>query len=376
MITYLSIYIYLAVISLNEIKNSYDSKKTFFILLFIFMLLFVSGRHNVGGDYVKYLYWFEYAKLTPPTGISSLLGLNYITIFIHALSLNYFFFNFVCALIFLLGIFKFLNLSNERLFVFILLIPTMIYIVGLGYTRQSVSIGFLCLAIYYWSENMNGKKIIFFILSVLTHLTSIIFFFLLFYKTYEKIKLNKLYVLSTLFISFLFVFFILYFNDLNNLSSAIGLDVKINIENSRFKFLKFLAHLLPCIIFIIFIKRFSKDEKIYPLYFFSVVITIFVTVAMIILKILIAKSSFIDVMADRILLPCLLIEALIFVKLYSIVNFEYKFLFKILILFYFGFMLFVWLEFADNSHAWKPYRSIFLESYDYDYNVFEFESEE
>ena len=46
----------------------------------------------------------------------------------------------------------------ERLFIFILLIPTMIYVVGMGYTRQSVSIGFLCFAIYYWSENMNVKK--------------------------------------------------------------------------------------------------------------------------------------------------------------------------------------------------------------------------
>jgi hypothetical protein len=373
LITYLSIYIYLTVILLSEIKLNHDSKKFYFILLFIFILLFVSGRHYVGGDYVKYLYWFEHAKLFPPKGLSLLFGLNYITIFSHTLSLNYFLFNFLCALIFLSGIFKFLNISNERLFVFILLIPTMIYVVGLGYTRQSVSIGFLCLAIYYWSENKNVKKFIFFILSVLVHLSSLIFIFILFYKSYEKIKFSKLYVLSTLTIGFLFIFFILYFNSLYNLSSAIGLDVKINIANSRFKYLKFLAHIAPCIIFIFFLKEFKKDKKIYPLYFFSVVITITVIVAMIILKILIAKSSFIDVMADRILLPFLLIEALIFVRLYSIVNLEYKFLFKLLILFYFGFMLFIWLEFADNSYVWQPYRSILLESYNADFNVFEFE---
>ena len=214
MITYLSIYIYLTVILLSEIKLNHDSKKFYFILLFIFILLFVSGRHYVGGDYVKYLYWFEHAKLFPPKGLSLLFGLNYITIFSHTLSLNYFLFNFLCALIFLSGIFKFLNISNERLFVIILLIPTMIYVVGLGYTRQSVSIGFLCLAIYYWSENKNVKKFIFFILSVLVHLSSLIFIFILFYKSYEKIKFSKLYVLSTLTIGFLFIFFILYFNSL------------------------------------------------------------------------------------------------------------------------------------------------------------------
>ena len=373
MITYLSIYIYLAVFSLSEIKLSHDKKFFYFILLFIFMLLFVSGRHNVGGDYVKYLYWFEYAKLFPTKGFSTLLGLNYITIISQTLSLKYFFFNFLCALIFISGIFKFLNISNERLFLLILLIPTMIYVVGLGYTRQSVSIGFLCLSIYYWSENMNVKKYIFFILSVLAHISSLIFFFILFYKTYEKIKLFKLYILSASFIIFLFIIYNFYFNNLSNLSSVIGLDVKINIQNSSFKYLKFLAHILPCIIFIFFLKDFKKDKKIYPLYFFSVTLTIAVIVLMIILKIIIDKSSYIDVMADRLLLPFLLVEALIFVRLYSIVNLEYKFLFKLLILFYFGFMLFIWLEFADNSHAWKPYRSIFIESYSYDFNAFEFE---
>ena len=48
------------------------------------------------------------------------------------------------------------------------------------------------------------------------------------------------------------------------------------------------------------------------------------------------------------------------VRLYSLINLEYKFLFKILILFYFGLQLVVWLLFADNSFAWQPYRSIFF----------------
>ena len=373
MITYLSIYLYLTLFLLSEIKLRNDTKNFFFILLFIFMLLFISGRHHVGGDYVKYLYWFEYAKLFPSQGFSSFLGLNYITIFSQTLSLQYFFFNFLCALIFLSGVFKFLKISNERLFVLILLIPTMIYVVGMGYTRQSVSIGFLCLSIYYWSENMNVKKYIFFILSVLVHISSFIFIFIFFYKSYEKIKLGKLYVLSTLFISFLCIVYIFYFNNLSNLYSAIGLDVKINIQNSSFKYLKFLAHILPCIIFIYFLKDFKKDKKNYPLYFFSVTITLAVIVIMIILKNIIEKSSYVDVIADRILLPFILVEALIFVRLYSIVNLEYKFLFKLLILFYFGLMLFVWLEFADNSHAWKPYRSIFFESYSDGFYEFEFQ---
>ena len=81
---------------------------------------------------------------------------------------------------------------------------------------------------------------------------------------------------------------------------------------------------------------------------------------MFVFKLLAEQSSFIDVVADRVLLPFLLVEALIFVRLYSLINLEYKFLFKILILFYFGLQLVVWLLFADNSFAWQPYRSIFF----------------
>lgn len=359
MITYLSIYIYLSIISLSEVKLSYQAKKTYFILLFIFMLLFISGRHYVGGDYVAYLNLFNEYGLKNNTNLA---GLIYIISFVHKLGLNYLFFNFICALIFLTGIFKFLKISDERLFFFILLIPTMIYVVGMGYTRQSVSIGFLCFAIYYWIENMSVRKYIFFIIAVFLHISSVIFIFLLFYKVNEKIKLTKLFILITLTTSFLFLFYYLYFNSLDNLSSAMGLEYKI-VKNSSLKYLKFLSHIVPCIVFLIFIKKFSKDKKIFPLYFFSLVTTITVIIAMIIFKQLVAQSSYIDVIADRVLLPLILIETLIFVRLCSLIDLEYKFLFKSLILFYFGLTLFIWLEFADNSHAWKPYRSIFLESY-------------
>ena len=360
MITYLSIYIYLSIISLSEIKLSKDTKNFFFFLLFLFMLLFISGRHYVGGDYIAYLNLFEDANIDVLEGFSKMKGLNYIIQFVHILNLHYLYFNFLCALVFLTGIFKFLKISNERLFVFILLIPTMIYVVGMGYTRQSVSIGFLCFAIYYWSENMSVKKYIFFILSVFIHISSIIFIFLLFFKSYEKIRFAKLSLITIVTTSFLFLFYYLYFNNFDNFTSAIGLDYKI-VKNSPLKYLKFLAHIVPCLVFLTFIKKFNKDKKIYPLYFFFVTATVSVIILMLVFKQLAEESSYIDVIADRVLIPFLLIEALIFVRLYSLVNLEYRFLFKILILFYFGLMLFVWLEFADNSFAWQPYRSIFLE---------------
>ena len=360
MTTYLSIYIYLSAISLSEVKLSEDIKKSYFFLLFIFMLLFISGRHYVGGDYIAYLHLFNMSKVNVLGGFSKLQGLNYIIQFLHKFNLNYFSFNFLCALVFLAGIFKFLKISNERLFVFILLIPTMIYVVGMGYTRQSVSIGFLCFAIYYWTKNSNIKKFIFFILSIYMHIASIIFIFLFFFKSYEKIKFTKNLIIGFLFISLLLLFYTQTFDSLDDFSSALQLDDKI-VENSRFKYLKFLAHLVPCIIFIVFLKEFKKDKRLYPLYFCFFVSTITVIIGMNIFKQILAESSYIEVIADRILLPFLLIESLIFVRLCSVINFEFKFLFKFLILFYFGLILFIWLEFADNSHAWKPYRSILLE---------------
>jgi hypothetical protein len=86
----------------------------------------------------------------------------------------------------------------------------MIYVVGMGYTRQSVSIGFLCFAIYYWSENMNVKKYIFFILSVFIHISSIIFIFLLFFKSYEKIRFIKLFNNNYRYLQVFYFYFIIY----------------------------------------------------------------------------------------------------------------------------------------------------------------------
>jgi hypothetical protein len=342
------------------------------------MLIFVSGRHFVGGDYISYLNLFNYfdqyrsyaffedqfgtikdGSIELPEGFDS-SGFYYIIAIVHKLNLNYFSLNLICTLIFLSGIFKFLKISNERLFVFILLIPTMIYVVGMGYTRQSVSIGFLCFSIYYWSKNSNIKKFIFFIIATSIHISSVLFIFIFFFKSYEKIKFTKNFIIGILFVSFLFLFYIQTFNSLDSLSSALHLDSKI-VENSRFKYLKFLAHLVPCIIFLYFIKEFKKDKKIYPLYFCYFVSTVTIIITMNVFKQVLVQSSYVEVIADRILLPFILIESLIFVRLCSIISFEYKFLFKLLVLFYFGLMLFVWLQFGTNSHAWKPYRSLLLE---------------
>ena len=358
MLVYLNIYIYLSLISIFNVKIENKIKNIFLLLLFFFLLIFLSGKLYVGGDYISYLNWYNRINFLNYSDFSK-ITFNYIILLLKFLNLEYFYLHFLSTIIFLLGIYKLAKLVNEKLFFIVILIPFFIFVVGMGYIRQSMSIGFLFIAIYYWHKNYNTTFLFFFIFSVFVHVSSLIFIFLVFFIHDENKIIKKLFFLILIFIALFITYYLIYYSKLEIFLEAIRADYK-NIEFSNFNFLKFITHLLPFFLFIFFFKKFQK-EKLYILYLFNLFYVVSGILVLLFFKFYYPDLNYIFVIVERVLIPFILVEAFILIKIYSFIKNKYKFIYKLNIIFYFGLQLYIWLAFAMNSHAWIPYRSIFLE---------------
>ena len=364
MLVYLNIYIYLSLISIFNLRIENKHKNIFLLLLFFFLLIFLSGKLHVGGDYGSYLNWYNRIDLNWYNRIDfsnysefSKITFNLIILLLKFLNLEYFYLHFLSSIIFLLGIYKLAKLTNEKLFFIVILIPFFIFVVGMGYIRQSISMGFLFIAIYYWHKNYNTTFLFFFIFSVFLHVSSLVFIFLVFFKQGENKIFIKLFFLFLIFVP-IFITFYLY-GTINIFLETIEANYK-DIKFSNFSFLKFISHLLPLFLFIFFLKKFQK-EKLYILYLFNLYYVVAGILVLLFFKFNYPNSDYILVIIERFLIPFILIEALILIKIYSYIKNTYKFIYKLNVIFYFGLQLYIWLAFAMNSHAWIPYRSIFLE---------------
>ena len=168
-------------------KNVY--KALYFILFFT-----VGLRYEVGGDWGTYL--VNYRKFSIESlGVEDFIirepGWLFFTYISKLISQNEIWpLNLMCAGIFLIGIESICRSTNRKYLALAICYPILIVLVGMGYTRQSVALGFCFLSLKYLDDN-KSKFLLFTILGFVFHNTSIIFSFVIYLFT-NKNKLPLL----------------------------------------------------------------------------------------------------------------------------------------------------------------------------------------
>ena len=148
--TYLICYFFIIFLSL--IKSKYIDLKYLFI--FIFLVLFIGLRHEVGVD------WFQYMThvYTDPTEyLREKPGYFLITSFSQINNLGLYGINFFSAAIFSFGLIYFCrNLRNPN-FALISAYPYFIVVVAMGFVTQSCALGFELIGLtLYQKKNVTG----------------------------------------------------------------------------------------------------------------------------------------------------------------------------------------------------------------------------
>ena len=120
----------------------------------IIFTLIIGFRYHVGGDWYEYLGYLHRASLmTLPEVLTDSAPGYYLLNWISAgLGTNIYLVNLVCGAIFMSGVIIFSRRQPLPWLTFFVAVPYLVIVVGMGYTRQAVAIGFVLMGFVALSD--------------------------------------------------------------------------------------------------------------------------------------------------------------------------------------------------------------------------------
>ena len=350
MIPYWLLFLLPAFKALERPKERWNNQTS--ITIIVFLSIFIGLRYEVGRDWGNYLHYLKFVESTEL--FSGRAGKEILFFMISKLSL---FFNFgiygvnlISAIIFSTGLIYFCRSLTRQWLALTISIPYIVIAVGMGYTRQSISLGILMIGIVFLS---NGKRLLFFALTILNsflQLTGIVSLFLLipyFFKTGKLINRVIYFIIFSIFSIIFYSIFIskyLYFYFYVYFEQAL---------TSSGVYIRLFLVCLPSIIFLLTGHKLPLNEN-QKIVWKS--ISYFALLLIPLVFILPGTTS-----VDRLSLFALPIMIFTFSSIPELKFIKIKKTFLNCLIIFSSFAIqFVWLNYASNSFAWLPYQNILL----------------
>lgn len=334
----------------TQLRN--DLKPGLVFVLLVFMLL-IGLRYQVGTD------WFNYQN--------SLDGLAYVP-FGTALSYKDPGFgvlgwsamhlgnglivtNFVCAAIFMWGVARFAKAQPDQWMAVTAAVPYLLIVVGMGYTRQAAAIGFELLALLAFERQQYIKFFVWLVLGALFHGSAIVILPLAaiaFLRTHRNLILPIGVIAGA-------AFAVILAHRFNNLYSLYV--TREQSFDSSGTLVRLLMNAIPASIFLLTRDKMVADDE--PRFLWLELTLL----SLLMVPILLVFPS--STAVDRFSLYFIPIQLLVFGRLPIIFGQtpEGERMVSYGIVIYYAAALFIWLQFANNAHAWLPYRFAPLSSY-------------
>jgi hypothetical protein len=209
----LGVYILTYLISSLAITFRRVKRKFIFLFVFSWLLFLIGFRYEIGADWNAYLNYYEIVYpylenifLTDP-------GYGVINFISGWLNGGIYLVNILSGFIFLFGLFYFIKHLPYPSLAMAIASSYLIFVVAMGYTRQSIAIGLLMIAYILFSKGKIIRSVIFSFLAVFFHTSAlfglIIIFLAFLWQNKLRIMLNKkhLFVLIIITIILLLAYY-------------------------------------------------------------------------------------------------------------------------------------------------------------------------
>jgi hypothetical protein len=349
---YWAIFLVPAIFLVHPVKFDRSLKNSVFFIFGIILLILIGFRHEVGGDWFRYVDTAYGIQKGLEFDFSSFYTGDYAYRLVHWISVNYlngiYSTNLICALFFVVGLIRFCRFMPIPWIALLVSTPFLIVIVSMGYTRQAAAIGFLMWGLI---DLINGKKVNFYVLIIIGsffHLTALIMLPIGLLYSIKKVNFFHL---------FLFLFTVVFLAIITY--SVLGIIIKhmlyyyitIEFHHSDGAIVRVLMNFFSVIIFFSFWEKYKRkftDEKLW---------LIFSIVSIILLPISFYYSTF----ADRVAIYFIPLQLIILSRVPVLIESAYNRTIFILstMAVYFA-TLFVWLFFGNFSSHWLPYQNLLL----------------
>lgn len=344
MLIYWLMYLIPAIIALS-LKDSYQSKLILWLSIGFFFIFIIGFRHEVGGDWFNYVRHYDMME-----GITLLEAL--------ALSkgdpghklLNWLMFRFdwgvygtnvVYGTVFMIGLIKF---SREQMYPWLAVtvaVPYLIIVVAMGYSRQGMVIGLFLLAITYLREDKFKTYIVLILVAALFHKTALLLLPLGIFLYAEGIFFRILMIIPIVYGAWE----ILFGEHQGNLWK-IYIEAQKQSEGAE---IRVIMNLVPSLLLLVYREEWKKSFNDYSFWFLMALVSI-ASVGLV---------GFSSTAVDRIALYFIPIQLVVFSRLPYLARKQISPEFtKVIIVFGYAAVLFVWLNFASHSQYWIPYQNI------------------
>ncbi|MEG3123114.1 EpsG family protein [Sphingomonas sp. GB1N7] len=138
--------------------------------------LMIGLRFEVGGDWIPYLENYNLVQILAfPEAISQFdVGYSAVVLIAARLDAGMWLVNTICGLIMTLGIIRFCSRQPNPALTFLVAIPYLVIVVGMGYTRQGVAIGIILAGFADVEEKSIVRLVVFIFAAALFHKTALL----------------------------------------------------------------------------------------------------------------------------------------------------------------------------------------------------------
>lgn len=332
----------------NILLNNKNINFSLIIILFIFLLIFIGLRYQVGGDWENYINNYindnelkkKIISLHRETGF---LLINYLS---NLGMGKIYFVNIFCGFLFSFALIRFCTSMPFPWLGLMISVPYLITVVALGYVRQCVSISIFMISLVALKNNKEYRYYFYNLLGIIFHISSIFVIPIAFFKK-KKFKLSKLIIAITLMLILL-----LYMH--NTIYHLLFNYLTISYHSAG-SFIRALMNLIPSLLLLIYYSQLSKKIYINSHWLIMSIASCF----------LFASLFFIPstTIIDRIGLFFIPLQIFVWTNLPLILkkNVLNHSIYYFILFFYCLAILLVWLLFGDNSFAWIPYKNLLWE---------------
>jgi hypothetical protein len=313
------------------------------MVLALVCLLMIGLRWEVGGDwenYLRILEYFRYREFTDSVFDSDpgFSALNWLALRIGG---DIWFVNLVCAAIFTWGLVKFARQQPNPWLVFVVAVPYLVIVVGMGYTRQAAAIGFILAALSVFNRQSLVRFAVYIAFAATFHKTAIVIL--------PLVGLSIVTQRGSAAILVMIAGLLLY---VTLLQDAVDRLLQVYVDanyDSQGALIRVAMNLPPAAIFLMYHKNFALPEELSKLW------RIISLAAVGALGLLFTLES--STAVDRLALY------LIPVQLFVLSRLPYAFPERgrpngqivLAVIAYSALVQFVWLNYAQHSSAWLPY---------------------
>ena len=328
-----------AVLMPGRLKAS--QSRVIWIVVGILFALMMGLRHEVGGDWQQYLPLFRNTASRTflevmGRGDPGYYGMNWLIA--HAGGSIYHV-NLVCAAILMWGTVVFCRDQPNPWLALLAAVPYMLVVVGMGYTRQSVALGFALLALAALGHGRTRAFVIWIAIGATFHKSAVLLLpIAALAASHNRFLTAGLVGLTTL---------LLYYLLLADASEALWENYVEAKYQSQGGMIRVLMNVVPAVLLIMFRKRLAPALQERKLWLW---IALF---ALLCLPLVGLASTAVD----RVALYLIPIQLFVFSRVPRLAStVQVRTPLVVGVVGYYAAVLFVWLNFATHAFAWLPYQ--------------------